>query len=94
MQISALGTGQHGTAGGPPQTAKLSRAASEFESLLITQMLKTARETSSADDDDDGAESNSSVMELGEQQFAQALANNGGLGLAKIVVAGLEHENR
>jgi Rod binding domain-containing protein len=34
-------------------------------------------------------------LELGEQQLAQALSNSGGLGLAKIVMAGLtNHANR
>ena len=35
------------------------------------------------------------MVELGEQQFAQALASGGGLGIAKMVVKGLtNHENR
>jgi Rod binding domain-containing protein len=29
------------------------------------------------------------MLELGEQQFAQALASSGALGIAKMVVAGL-----
>ena len=37
----------------------------------------------------------SALLEMGEQQFAQTLANNGGLGIAKMVIAGLEnHANR
>jgi len=57
-------------------------------------MLKTARKggggglTGDGDDDDDDA--NNTMIELGEQQFAQALASSGGLGIAKMVVAGLK----
>ena|SRR5579872_716274 len=71
---------------------KIGQAAKDFESLLLNQMLRSARESGgggfsgSADDDSDA---NSTLMELGEQQFAQALASSGTLGIAKIVTAGL-----
>lgn len=72
--------------------ARIRQSATDFEALLLAQMLKTARKTGGAeitgdDDDEDGA--NSTMIELGEQQFAQVLASNGGLGIAKMVVAGL-----
>lgn len=72
--------------------AKIRRAATDFEALLLAQMLKSARESLggglTADDAGDSAE-NSTMIELGEQQFAQALSSSGGLGIAKMVVAGL-----
>lgn len=70
---------------------RIQQAASEFEALLIAQMLKNSRAASGglSSDDDDGEEANSTMIELGEQQFAQALAASGGLGIAKMVVAGL-----
>jgi|SRR5579864_507389 len=72
--------------------AKIRRAAADFEALLLAQMLKSARETSGgglirAGGEDN--EANSTMLELGEQQFAQALASSGGLGIAKMVVTGL-----
>ncbi len=71
--------------------AKIQQAARDFEALLLAQMLKSAREASggglTGDGDDDNA--NSTMIELGEQQFAQALASGGGLGIAKIVETGL-----
>ena len=70
---------------------KLNQGAKEFEALLLTQMLRSARESGgslTADGDDDN-EANSTMLELGEQQFAQALAGSGGLGIAKIVIGGL-----
>jgi len=69
---------------------KISQCAKEFEGLLLEQMLRSARASGgalTADGDDDDA--NSTMVELGEQQFAQALASSGALGIGKMVVAGL-----
>lgn len=74
--------------------SKVSKAATDFEALLLGQMLHSARESGGmglAGDDTEDSESNSSLVDLGEQQFAQALAANGGLGIAKMVIAGLKH---
>ena len=76
---------------------KIGKAAKDFEALLIAQMLKSARESGGGitGDADEQDETNSTLMELGEQQLAQAMSNSGGLGLAKMVVAGLtNHANR
>jgi Rod binding domain-containing protein len=76
---------------------KIRKAATDFEALLIAQMLKSAREagggvTGDADEED---ATNSTVLELGEQQLAQVLSQNGGLGIAKMVIAGMtNHANR
>ena len=73
-------------------TTRIRQAATDFEALLLAQMLRSARETGGhglSGDDDDEDQANSSLMELGEQQFAQAMASSGGLGIAKMVVAGL-----
>ena len=95
MQITALQASTQRSAPDPGQ-AKLTRAASDFEALLIAQMLRSARESTASDaDESDGAATNSSLVEMSEQQLAQTLANNGGLGVAKIVIAGLsKHANR
>jgi Rod binding domain-containing protein len=76
---------------------KIQKAAMDFEALLIAQMLKSARESGGGmtGDGDEQDETNSTMVELGEQQLAQALSANGGLGLAKMVIAGLtNHANR
>lgn len=92
MQAVAIGSHPAMTAQIASQTARIERAATDFEALLIQQMLKSARESDSTPEDSDGADQNSAVMELGEQQFAQALAHSGGLGIAKMVVAGLSKD--
>lgn len=76
---------------------KIRQAATEFEALLIAQMLKSTRESGGGitGDADEQDETNSTVLELGEQQLAQALSSSGGLGIANMVVAGLtNHANR
>lgn len=81
----------------PPSNAakdspeKVRKAATDFEALLIAQLLKSARESGGGmtGDADEQDETNSTLLELGEQQMAQALSSNGGLGIANMVVAGL-----
>ncbi len=78
----------------PDNPAKIREAASQFEALLINQMMQSSRASSGGwmgGEEDQ----NSTLTELGEQQFAQALASNGGLGIAKMIIAGLnQHANR
>jgi Rod binding domain-containing protein len=71
--------------------AKIAQCAKDFEGLLVAQMLRSAREAGGGDfaGDGDENEANSTLVELGEQQLAQALANSGALGVGKIVLAGL-----
>jgi Rod binding domain-containing protein len=72
--------------------AKIQQAAKDFEALLLAQMLKSEREASGGGltgDGGDDSDANSTLVELGEQQFAQALASGGGFGIAKIVETGL-----
>src|SRR5579863_9335439 len=61
---------------------KIQKAAMEFEALLIAQILKSARESGGGmtGDADEQDETNSTMVELGEQQMAQALSNSGGFG--------------
>jgi Rod binding domain-containing protein len=76
---------------------RIQKAATDFEALLIAQMLKSARESGGGmtGDADEQDETNSTMLELGEQQMAQALSSSGGLGIAKMVIAGLtNHANR
>lgn len=82
--LAALKTGRD-------SPARVQKSAADFEALLLGQMLKSARESGGGfiEMGGDGNDANSTMVELGEQQFAQALAANGGFGIAKLVVAGL-----
>jgi Rod binding domain-containing protein len=72
-------------------TSKIADAAKQFEALMLGEILKTARASSDGGwlgtgDDQAG----SLALEMAEQQFAQAMSAKGGLGIAKLVTAGLE----
>jgi Rod binding domain-containing protein len=70
---------------------KSTKAATDFEALLIGQMLQSVREEGSswlgAGEEDKASDA---AFGMGEQQLALALANGGGLGLAKVIASGLE----
>jgi Rod binding domain-containing protein len=70
---------------------KIPGAAKQFEALIAGQVLKSVRDASQGgwlgNDDDQTGEL---TMEMGEQAFAQALADRGAFGIAKIVTASLD----
>lgn len=69
--------------------ARIQGAAQQFEALLLGQILRAARESGGGwMGSNDGA--SDCAMEYAEQQFATVMAQNGGLGLASLVVKGLE----
>jgi Rod binding domain-containing protein len=67
----------------------LATAAQQFEALMLQQMLQSGHDPDESwfgtGEDDDQA--NNQAMEIAQQQFASALAAQGGLGLAKMVVS-------
>ena len=71
-------------------TERLKKAAKEFEALVLGQMLKCARENTPGGLMGDGGDQASSTLSgMAEEYFAQALAAQGGLGLARMVTQGL-----
>jgi peptidoglycan hydrolase FlgJ len=69
------------------QPSKARDAAKQFEALMIGQMLKSVRDAAAGDDDDS---TGATMLDVADQQFAQVLANNGGVGLARMVLGGLQ----
>ena len=69
---------------------KIKDAASQFEALLIGQILKAAH-----GDSDEGSfggdadPASASAMDFANDYFARAMAAKGGLGLTNMIVAGL-----
>jgi Rod binding domain-containing protein len=73
---------------------EIHEAASQFESLLLAQMLRQIRETGSGGWMGEGADqSASSLMGVAEEQLAQVLASQGGLGLAKMTADQIVRES-
>ena len=74
--------------------ARIRDAAQQFEALLLNQILHSARQSSgggwlSLGDDPAG----DSATDFAEQQLADTLARQGGLGLAKMIAEGLHRES-
>ena len=73
------------------ESGKLAGAAKQFEALIAGQVLKSVRDANQGgwlgDDEDQTGEL---TMEMGEQAFAQALADRGAFGIAKIVTGSLD----
>ncbi len=78
----------------PHDATELRSAAQQFEALLIGELLKTSREADSSGwlgtEDDDGA--GQTAVEVGEQEFARMLAASGGLGMSRMIEAGMKRE--
>jgi Rod binding domain-containing protein len=74
---------------------KIHDAATQFESLMIEEMLKTVRASTDDDalsGDDDGDSSGGLALDMAQGFFAQAIAAKGGLGLADTIAHGVETE--
>lgn len=75
---------------GKDSPEEIQKAASQFEAVLIGQLLQSARSaTGNGWMDTDESEPGSNLTEMSEQALSSALASNGGLGLAKMITAGL-----
>jgi flagellar protein FlgJ len=71
---------------------KVREAGRQFEALLIGQMLKSMKDSQGGWFGAGEDEASSSAMEYAQEMFAQSLSSNGGLGLARLVMAGLDPE--
>ena len=77
-----------------PDPARTLEAASQFEALLIASMLKASREAGSSWLGTGDDQAGTSAISYAEEHLSQMLASQGGLGIARMVVAGLETQNR
>ncbi|HEY1337132.1 MAG TPA: hypothetical protein VGF59_06450 [Bryobacteraceae bacterium] len=90
--ISAISPSLLTGAASAPQP-KVHDAAQQFEALLLEQILQSARGGGGGwlgSGEEDAA--SDSATGFAEQQFANALARHGGLGIADLVAAGLTPE--
>ncbi len=79
--------------GAAPSPKNVAEAARQFEALLIAQLLKSARGDQAGWLGTGEEEGGAMAGELAEEQFAQALAQRGGLGLSAQIMANLNHPN-
>lgn len=83
--MAPIGPATLGVARPPDSPEKVRDAAQQFEALLLGQILRAARENTSEGSGD-------CALDYAEQQFATVMARNGGLGLANLIVKGLEQQ--
>jgi Rod binding domain-containing protein len=91
-EILAPGAGPaHSRGASGTESRKLEQAAREFEALLLTEVLKSARQTGESgwltSESDQGS---NTALELAESQLARVLASRGILGVDKLIADNLE----
>jgi Rod binding domain-containing protein len=64
---------------------KIAGAAKQFEALLIAEMLKSVHESGGGWMGTGDDQTASPAMEMGDEQFAMAIASKGGLGLGTMI---------
>jgi Rod binding domain-containing protein len=88
--ISSLSSASLVTAGTDDKaTQKIKGAAQQFESLMISELLKTARSESGWMGTGDEDQAGQTGLDLGEQQMANVLSKSGGLGLQNFITQSL-----
>jgi Rod binding domain-containing protein len=71
---------------------KVKESASQFEALLMGQMLRSARESGGSWFGGGEDEAASSAIGMAEEHLAQTIAAQGGLGLSGIIEQGLAND--
>jgi Rod binding domain-containing protein len=71
---------------------KIKDAASQFEALLIGQILKAAHEESGEGWGGETDPASASAMDFANDYFARAMAAKGGLGLTNMIASGLQRQ--
>lgn len=74
----------------PTESARARDAAQQFEGLLLAQILRSVRESGAGLGKIE--QSGDCATDFAEQQLARVLAQQGGLGLAALIAAGLERK--
>jgi Rod binding domain-containing protein len=80
LLLEANGPRSSGCTANDPKS--IHRVAQEFESLLISQLLKSMKQ-GALSEEDDGA--NDSVMQYAQESMARVLSQNGGIGMASVI---------
>ena len=87
MEIASLSAALQTTPDGIAKPKNAPEAAQQFEALLLGQMLQGVHASEESEDPTSGT-----MWDMAAQQFAQVLSKNGGLGLAKLIAAGLDRK--
>jgi flagellar protein FlgJ len=88
--LSSTGMASPTLSGSKNDPEKIKQAASQFEALLMGQVLKSVHEEEGGWLGTGEDQTASSAMGMADEYFAQSMAKRGGLGLARMISAGLE----
>jgi Rod binding domain-containing protein len=95
LSTPGLATGLNAAPSKTDSPQKIKEAASQFEALLVGQILKSAHEEEGgwmgAGEEDQTA---SAAMQLGDEYFARALTAHGGFGLTRMITKSLEQASK
>lgn len=76
------------------QHKKLVDAAQQFEAMFLSEMLKNSMSSGDGDSDSDTSSGqNGTIQGMGTEAVSKAIASAGGLGIARHIVAEVEHEH-
>jgi Rod binding domain-containing protein len=98
MNITLASTSIPPTTANPAAAKALSRndilknekAARDFEALLLTPVLDSLQKTFAGDSEDAKTTGASDYRQMGSQALAQAIADRGGIGIARLVLRHLQ----
>lgn len=76
---------------GPQRRAE---AAKQFEAMLVERLLKTMRPDTPSDPETEALSGSDTYRDLAEQQLARALAERGGLGIARMILQHLREPGK
>ena len=72
----------------------LATSAQQFEALILAQILKSAQTTGDmATVDGERDQSSSTMLDMAQECFAQAIAARGGLGIGRMVQESMKRES-
>lgn len=74
-----------------PALRKLRKAATEFESMLLSNLLKSMKSTFADSPDDDSQDAaHDTIQDLGVDALCSAIGKAGGFGISKLILKHLE----
>lgn len=88
LVLEANGPKSSGCTANDPKS--IHRVAQEFESLLISQLLKSMKQGALSEED---GGTNDSVMQYAEESMARVLSQNGGIGMAGVIERALAQKD-
>lgn len=90
LSTPGITTGINAPANKADTPQKTKDAAVQFEALLVGQILKAAHEEEGGWLGAGEDQTAGSAMQMADEYFARALTSHGGLGLARMISAGLD----